>query len=670
MRYFLLFIFLSLGIALPLSNYSHFSIVLVAIFTIYIIYVKKKKSIYYFLFFFTGFGITFLIDKSISTSKEISGIVIKASDNYFLLKTFKGTYYIYSKNCSFEMFDIVKIQGYGEEFSFSHYQESFDFKKYLNSYQCYSSYNLKSYEYIFKSPLRFNEYKRNILSLYSDSSKSIISPLIFSSSLSNLDSYYSIKNLNLTRLFSLSNFHISFIIEVIYKLVKKRSEKFALFIPVTFSFLFIFIKSFSLSVMRIFIVSIFTLINNIKKKTIFNYLEKLGLSGIVIVILNPCYVLSTSFFLIFSVLFLFDLSRNLLDTRNKKSKIRIFLIFFVLVLPFKMMWNYSFSIFGSILELILSPIMGIVFIIDLLSLLGEFTSPFLEMVNSSIYNIFNGVNYIDLSIYCGEINYYFILIYDILYLLFLYCKELYILPYKRIFTYSLISLFAASLLPEIFPRYEVHFIDVGQGDSTLIINNYQNILIDTGGLASTDLATSCLIPYFKRKKIYKLDCVLTTHNDYDHVGALESLVSHFNVSRVIRGGQEEKVQIGDLTISDLNKYRGDSEEENYISAVYNFQIKDTKFLIMGDAPKEIEKFIIRDNPLLRCDVLKLGHHGSSTSSCLEFLETVEPSLAIISCGYNNKYGHPAKSVIENLDKCNISYIRTDIVGTYVYNLRI
>ena len=87
---------------------------------------------------------------------------------------------------------------------------------------------------------------------------------------------------------------------------------------------------------------------------------------------------------------------------------------------------------------------------------------------------------------------------------------------------------------------------------------------------------------------------------------------------------------------------------------------------MGDAPKEIEKKIIKDNKNIKCDYLKVGHHGSNTSTCEEFVKTIKPKEAIISCGYKNFYNHPHKEVIDILNKYNVKIKRTDIEGTIKY----
>ena len=232
----------------------------------------------------------------------------------------------------------------------------------------------------------------------------------------------------------------------------------------------------------------------------------------------------------------------------------------------------------------------------------------------------------------------------------------------------------SSFLPDYIPHYEVTFIDVGQGDCTLIRNGISNILIDTGGSLEVDIAKDCLIPYFYKKKITTLDAVIITHPDYDHNGALSSLSKNFPINNTYIASdfnkqKEQTISISSLDITNLNTYLipGDSSDNNYNSGVYRFTLSSTVFLIMGDAPKEIENKLLEEKKNIDCDVIKIGHHGSNTSSSEAFLKACSPSLAIISCGEKNRYGHPHKDVLNTLNHLSIPYRRTDLEGSITYS---
>ena len=208
------------------------------------------------------------------------------------------------------------------------------------------------------------------------------------------------------------------------------------------------------------------------------------------------------------------------------------------------------------------------------------------------------------------------------------------------------------------------FFDVGQGDSILIHgeNNKYNILIDTGGSKYSDIATNKLIPYFEKEGIKRIDLVIISHLDYDHYGALESLENNFKVDKVIDNSNYSNIYYQDLNFINLNKNDGLSMDKNEQSSVLLLEFLDLTFLFTGDAPKEIENKII-DTYNIDIDVLKVGHHGSKTSTSIEFIKAIKPELAIISVGKNNRYGHPNLEVINNLRKEKVVIYRTDINGS-------
>jgi competence protein ComEC len=189
-------------------------------------------------------------------------------------------------------------------------------------------------------------------------------------------------------------------------------------------------------------------------------------------------------------------------------------------------------------------------------------------------------------------------------------------------------------------------------------------MVDTGGNIGFDMAEESLIPFLLKRRIYHIDALIASHGDFDHVGAVSTLCAKFRVGRYITERKDFPLKVGRMTFVNYNIYEG--QEENDKSLVLATKVGGKTYLLTGDAPYQIERQIIRDHPELRCDILKLGHHGSNTSSCEEFLVTVKPSVAIISCGARNKYGHPTKEIIDRLNKLKIPYRRTDEEGSISY----
>ncbi|KEI98430.1 hydrolase [Clostridium botulinum A2B3 87] len=235
---------------------------------------------------------------------------------------------------------------------------------------------------------------------------------------------------------------------------------------------------------------------------------------------------------------------------------------------------------------------------------------------------------------------------------------------------------------------KVHYIDVGQGDSILVQTKDKNILIDAGTRKSSD----SLISYLKKQHIKKLDYVIATHPHEDHIGGMPKVIEEFEISNFYAPKKTANTKIFKDMILQLKKknlkinvakkgisvdlsnnssldflapVKDNYENTNDSSAVVKLTHGNTKFLFTGDAEKTSEKDILNSNEDLSSNVLKVGHHGSHSSSSKEFLDKINPKIAIISCGKNNDYGHPHKETMKELNKRNIEVYRTDIDGNIV-----
>lgn len=231
----------------------------------------------------------------------------------------------------------------------------------------------------------------------------------------------------------------------------------------------------------------------------------------------------------------------------------------------------------------------------------------------------------------------------------------------------------------------VDFLDVGQGLSVLVEADGHYLLYDGGDRS----ASSFVVAYLKERNVEKLDYLIASHYDADHinglVGALhvfevdqifgpdytaDSKVYHSLVTTVSDLGKEitspeigGRYPIGNGYFEVLSPLSAHYEDVNNYSIAIRLVYGDTSFLFSGDAEEDSEAEMLEAWPDLKSDVLCIGHHGSPTSSGKEFLERVSPEYAIISCGKDNAYNHPAPSVLERLKKQQITYWRTDESGT-------
>lgn len=236
----------------------------------------------------------------------------------------------------------------------------------------------------------------------------------------------------------------------------------------------------------------------------------------------------------------------------------------------------------------------------------------------------------------------------------------------------------------------IHYIDVGQGDCILIQVNNKNLLIDSG--PSTNRKD--LLNYLKKINIKKFDYIIATHPHDDHVGNMDTIIKRYNVEKfyspkvttssdtfdsllsalvdknlkinVLKKGSSQ-INLGkNVTLKVLSPSKDfTSDNLNNYSPIIKINFLNNSFLFTGDAETSDENLVLFENNDLKADVLKVGHHGSSTSTSLDFLNSVDPSVAIISVGKNNSYGHPSQKVLSLLDESNIKTLRTDISGNII-----
>ena len=259
---------------------------------------------------------------------------------------------------------------------------------------------------------------------------------------------------------------------------------------------------------------------------------------------------------------------------------------------------------------------------------------------------------------------------------------------KKIITLVLIFLF----LPiSAFADLQIHFLDVGQGDCTIVLCDGESMVID-GGPAS---ASSFVYSYIRNTlELQHIDYVVSTHPHLDHVYGLSSVLNAAPVDLVLTPVLEwdskafnsmvkyaekqgaplsvpqegDTLRLGGATVTILHCWPEaiDYGRTNDSSIVVRIDYGQTSFIITGDAEDWSEYMMIDAGINLSADVLRVSHHGSNTGSTMEFLKAVQPKYAVISVGKDNGYGHPHTEVLERLDKIGTKVLRTDELGTIVF----
>ena len=483
----------------------------------------------------------------------------------------------------------------------------------------------------------------------------------------------------ITHLFALSGLHVSMFSSIILFILKKikLNEKLSYLITSLFLIFFAFIASFTPSIVRSVLFFILSSINNVY----YLYIKPKYLLYIVfsiLIFINPFYIYDTGFILSFCISFFILLFNEKNKINNNLLSILVISILSTLSsLPIIINMSYEVNILGFINNLffipyvtyIVFPLSIIVVFISKLSFILNFLIIIMEYISKVSSNILN------IKLIFPKMSLFLIIIYYVL--LILIVKKINL---KKIFIIYLSFLYFRC---DFDKNNYVYFIDVGQGDSALIVTkNNKSILIDTGGKVGGNysLMKSNVIPFFKSIGIRKLDYLFITHGDYDHAGYGIDLVNNFNVkNRFTNNGKynslEKKlnvksfnnsyIKIDNVEIYSLNNKLYNNENSD--SLVLLVIIDNYKLLFMGDASINTEKDIIDNYDIGDVFILKVGHHGSKTSSSKEFINSVNPKYSIISVGKNNKFGHPNKEVLDNLSSSKI--YRTDIDGSIMFKIK-
>ena len=229
------------------------------------------------------------------------------------------------------------------------------------------------------------------------------------------------------------------------------------------------------------------------------------------------------------------------------------------------------------------------------SLLCSFGIPLYKISEFVIFllkNISNALLYVNPTLNMPSFNPIILFIYIMGLFIFLYYLYKGIgLIYKKAIFVSLCLISIHSLPIDNIVSQEVMFINVGQGNATLIRDGLNTILIDTGGNHYKDIANDNLIPFFKKNRIYKIDLLISTHDDFDHIGALSALEKNFKIREYIYSKDNFPLSINGLTINNLNYYPNPSDD-NETSLVLSFNLMHKSFLIMGDADIKVEQYIM------------------------------------------------------------------------------
>lgn len=634
--------------------------------------------------------------ESISLSGNKLSLIVKNKEKI------KATYYLTNKDeihliKQIHLGDKVRLEG---EFSLpltNKDEYSFDYERYLKTKKIYYLFKIEKLSVISSSKNIFLHIKEFVINRCKDKYLKVF----ILGDKSSLDSSVvrTYQDLGISHLFAISGMHVSLLSTMLLKLLKwlKVKEDNRLKIVSCILLFYLFLTTFSVSILRAVLFFICFSFN----KIYYTYIDSKNIFLLVAAIslfINPFYIYDVAFIYSYSISFSLIIMANFINSFKSyfKSLFVTSIISFLVGIPTSLYFFNQLNFLSIIYNLFYVPFISyIVFPLALISFLVpqvlkvfELSVSFLEFTASTLSKItFSKL------IFCS-CN---ILIYFIYIILIICILKLISSSNKKVVLIFILLLVFHYFIPTLFDKNYLMMIDVGQGDSILIHSKGKNMLIDTGGIetyqnklfkSSNDskVVINTTIPLLKKLGISKIDYLVLTHGDFDHAGEAINLIRNFNVDKIYLNqgkfnslekkiimnhkktfqiAEGDLIKLGRISLIELNKAFDDENDSSTILLMY---YKNLKILLTGDASIKSEKYILDTYDLGHVDILKLGHHGSKTSTGEALLKEIRPSLGLISCGKDNKFNHPHKVTIEKLKKYKIRYLRTDIEGSIKINL--
>ncbi|MCJ2002803.1 DNA internalization-related competence protein ComEC/Rec2 [Lactococcus piscium] len=509
----------------------------------------------------------------------------------------------------------------------------------------------------------------------------------------------SYSNLGILHLFSLSGMQVSFFIHLLRKKLLRLGIRrdWVIGMQLPLSYIYAGLSGFSVSVVRALLQKMLT---HLGVRSVDNF----SLTLLILFVMMPKFLLTTGGAL--SVFFAFVISMlggSFASLPSYQRKISTALTLTGAILPVLLLSFYSFQPFsilltgvlGGLFAAVLVPGLFLLFILVLITgiVIKEFNYLFvyMEVLLRWLENL------IPRPLILGQPS-------PVIFLGMLIMTGILIdsWRHRKIRYLLIVSLFFMSMSTK-FPLTEsITIVDIGQGDSILLQDrlNQQTVLIDTGGKVdfikqqkwqerqTRPNAASTLIPYLKSRGISQLDSLVITHTDADHVGDLMVLLSEIKVKKIMvsEGSMTNPKFVARLsqTKSDIQVAQvGDRLKlfDSYLEVIYPLTQGDgknndsivlygtffqTAFLFTGDLEAAGEAALLANYPTLKVDVLKVGHHGSKTSSSDAFIKKIRPTIGLISCGKNNRYQHPNQETLDVFKKYQVQVYRTDLQGAIMF----
>ena len=594
-----------------------------------------------------------------------SGFVVEARSNYIIYQAGFERYYVASEANDFELGDYLVCEGDTSEIKFTTYESRFDFGEYLANKGVEKELKTTSIDRKFHSFIRTQQFKKNFLSKFDENAASLIGAFLFNEKDYSSQAVSYANSVGVIYLLAMSGTYLHFLFaSLAYLLALKFSKKTSQILPFLILLPFAFFSFTKVGTLRVYALYLLKYLNEFHFKKKRSHIELVSLLALIFIIIDYHLVYQEAFYIGFLLSLLSPIVQNSIKIFSKRKRRLLFMIFIRLFMVPIQVNSGILNLLSFISSFILVPYNFFFLLISMVSIVIPIYG-FVNSVGSGLTWILEKMDLISIKLPFGNWGGYFGVIF---YLVFFF--GIFLLESGRLLSFKKTIIFLLFVLViSITPLQEpisnsVNFINVGQGDCILIKNRLHTVMIDTGGYKSFDMAEEALIPFMNKNKITHLDALITTHDDFDHSGAKDSLMQKFKVYNYLNKPEQFPYKVGDIELQNLNVFSGGDDNDKSLVLSMNFMKK--KWLFMGDASTKVEKEIISAYDNIDCDILKIGHHGSNSSTCDEFIKATTPDEAIISVGAKNFYGHPTKEVLKILEQNNVKIRRTDEEGTISY----
>ena len=623
--------------------------------------------------------------KGNETSFRLTVIEKKYKDNqYTVIFKEKEKLISYIKDFPYDVGDIINVEGSLIKPKNNTIPNTFNYKMYLQSRGILWELKVNKISIIEKNRSLINNIKSKIINRIDNNKyrEYLYVFLLGDTSFFKNETRNNYQTCGLSYLLSIGSFQLIIIIKLLEKIMGKLrlNKKLSLIIKIIVIIGYILVTNKIIGVLRsglCYIIS--TILKYYKIK--YKYQNIIFIVGSILLLINPYYIINIGFLYSFTISIIISINQKLYNGTYFIRLFKISLVAFIASLPITLYTNSEINFLASFYSLIFVPIYHfIIFPLSIIVFIFSFLSPIYYFIISFLEYVIKLLSQIDIVIFIFRKP-------SIMVIIIYYLIIVGLIHNKKNIIVLFILLLIHGNINKIIKEKIITFLDVGQGDAIIFKSNNHLLLLDTGGNIYNNQSDD-IIKYIKSLGINKIESIILSHGDYDHMGEAINLVNNFKVEKVIfncgpyNDLEKELIKVLDKKkipyyscIKELNIDKNklyflqtkEYDNENDNSSVIYTELNGYKFMLMGDAGIEKEKDILDKYNIGDIDVLKVGHHGSKTSSGKEFIDEINSKYSIISVGKNNHYGHPNKEVLNNLSDSKI--YRTDQDGSIMFKIK-